>query len=1596
MGPVSEASAGALRPDEPDPEGASRGGRLDTASSRARWGHCGWASDEGACLWGGSPRGDPREVLTIGRGGSQRRERLLTTGECPTWREAHACASVRLALGDGEKNRRTRGETDVETEVAHVIFGGRRDDDERLNVEGVFLNDLHAIDGDRRWRRVTVTGSPPAPRAGHCFVAVSDDEIVTFGGRGAGGRVFDDVHFLTCARAPKEGHDAAASYPSGMTCAWRASAANERTCSGRSGASPRPPAREGASAVYSPPSRAAKRGTVWVFGGCGGADGETLFDDIWAFDVASETWREGGARAARGASRPRARFGHACVATRVDALVASRDETPTRLATNGRSIDSGSPSSDADDDAALLVHGGVARDARVLRDVWTFSFRDETWREVRDEHLVGFVPKPRALFAAVLTGARVLFLGGIQDARAAVPSSLGEASALALRRGGAPEGDRRAREKDGAAAGAARAPGTETEKERANDADVAVSEVAPRREKAKRPVSPLRVIGQTPKAKAKAEAKAAAARLAEKSLENGRRERDRPEKEKGTTETDGGDASGAAARVVVASAKATATATTVSTVSTVSTVPASPPGAAKEAEAENGDAARDAPRAEPSSNEKEKREQPAAVPAPPSPRATTTPADRPRTVASEDVRELDREDDATPLRVDDAEDSPQGGETPSPDPCADAPAAETAGPRAPEKETRDAPSGGAGDADLADPASTGAAPSRFDEAEAEKHGAPNAPREVAGGRGGSGRGRGQGRGRGAAPVPTEGGGDASIAFWAAAAKPASIAAPGVRPARECSSGSESSSDSDSDSEAVAVTARAKAARAAMRETVARCRAEERMRSVRTATRADAETTSARGKKKAASLEKAAPRDADAETDDDADSDDDDDDDDDDAGFRVVETGGGARSPATRRDETRRADADVGGEGDVGGDSEADSVASRAFGLFRVWKRHRAESSTGGRGGSFGAEPEAFERATRAHWKAAGPLVRDAFFAEAAALSPVPDPSKSRVAPPPADDRETRAARRDASVVSDEARVADSRRRTGAQSRGAPRASPAAREAAPPGSRSGGPGIPIGARDDAGSRGGAVPASRKLPDAPLLGKMVRGVVTGGFDAGYFFECEVETEGDAAAISRSAPPAAPRRLRGVLFSPVLTSQRVTAAGEPTLTLPSYCFPGAMSYAGAIQRIEFRGEGDADASDAWETAAAKRRRRLPPAAGAAGAGEKRRRAREEHPVVSERARDAIPELPGKAALAVNDETRDRRDATRVSPPKDACARADDPARRHPASPRRDLEAPGNAGDPAGDVVEPVAGRAGAEPAPAPDGAFASSVAADGPVPTRDDRAVDASPFLPRPPRADGTAPKKRGWPKGKPRGPGKVGRPRKVSLDEGAGAAATVSTVSTPATASTPPSLKRPFETRPGPGDASEKGACHLTGTREKPTPAREREDAAGEETRDGVPGLPLPNEAATAPIRSAAPREKSAAADAAFDDYDAAVAEAVSVAVAEAAAVPPEKRGRGRPKGAKRLASERAAAEAAALASGQPAPPPGSFPSPFPPRVSNADAGFVPAHDPTKKRGRGRPRKDERAPRAAHVARPIVGSLEDENPHALGKYATPPGR
>jgi len=74
------------------------------------------------------------------------------------------------------------------------------------------------------------------------------------------------------------------------------------------------------------------------------------------------------------------------------------------------------------------------------------------------------------------------------------------------------------------------------------------------------------------------------------------------------------------------------------------------------------------------------------------------------------------------------------------------------------------------------------------------------------------------------------------------------------------------------------------------------------------------------------------------------------------------------------------------------------------------------------------------------------------------------------------------------------------------------------------------------------------------DTSLLGEHVTGVVTGGFDAGYF------------ATMRLQGPDGPQNYRAVLFSPVLCSQRVVTTEEgqkePLIVMPSYCIPGTSS--------------------------------------------------------------------------------------------------------------------------------------------------------------------------------------------------------------------------------------------------------------------------------------------------------------------------------------------------------------------------------------------------------------------------------------------------
>ena len=216
-----------------------------------------------------------------------------------------------------------------------------------------------------------------------------------------------------------------------------------------------------------------------------------------------------------------------------------------------------------------------------------------------------------------------------------------------------------------------------------------------------------------------------------------------------------------------------------------------------------------------------------------------------------------------------------------------------------------------------------------------------------------------------------------------------------------------------------------------------------------------------------------------------------------------------------------------------------SAETHAFGLFKVWKKHRAEREAVEKGLLQRPSDDfvAFDQQCLESWRNASDLVKDAFYHEAFSLR-------------------------------------DGGGGGGAVGTDLTIPSPIGIQSTPES-----PGVPLGGCRFDGAPVSSQRTGKQSGSKSLLGKMAVGVVTGGFDAGYFFECEVEDgEGGEPMSKQSGQKTAKKRkrLKGVLFSPVLTSQRMTADGKPTLTLPSYCFPGATTYAGAIQRIEFRKDG------------------------------------------------------------------------------------------------------------------------------------------------------------------------------------------------------------------------------------------------------------------------------------------------------------------------------------------------------------------------------------------------------------------------------------
>jgi hypothetical protein len=452
--PISSETAGGLRPDEPDPCFAAggvsaAGGRLDTRSSRLRWGHCAWASNGGACVWGGSPGGDPREVLAIGRAGGAKRERLLTTGVCPAWREQAGCASIKIGTGSSENGN----PSGVGPITAHVVFGGKVGTTPGAVptygdtiTHTTLLNDTHVIDERFSWRDLKVTGVPPPPRSGCCFVAISAKKVLLFGGVGIDETRLGDTYIAefyekaTKATGESTGAGTLGKKTDTLHCAWRVVGKPVGKPHSKLATKISPPGRECASACFQPSCSGVGngKGTVWIFGGCGGDDGESLLDDLWAFDVSTETWRLVQAQSqthqnVKSKARPAPRAGHTANVLPLDALVdvdgldrlwndnagaETKDSSALSVGTE--------TSSKASAQTVMVVHGGLASRNETLADLWAFSFVWEQWRCVSGKHLVGFVPKPKACHVAVVTGARVLWIGGVVDPHVASAAALGE------------------------------------------------------------------------------------------------------------------------------------------------------------------------------------------------------------------------------------------------------------------------------------------------------------------------------------------------------------------------------------------------------------------------------------------------------------------------------------------------------------------------------------------------------------------------------------------------------------------------------------------------------------------------------------------------------------------------------------------------------------------------------------------------------------------------------------------------------------------------------------------------------------------------------------------------------------------------------------------------------------------------------------------------------------------------------------------------------------------------------------------------------------------------------------------------------------------
>ena len=150
--------------------------------------------------------------------------------------------------------------------------------------------------GRWKWRRGEVFSQvpdDPRARAGHCAVALDDETMWIFGGRGSNGAFFGDCFLLRVPKARGRGPprgglgDLGDDSAYSMNDAFRAEPRRKDARADRPSwtpgeqlDAPRPPARTEAAACLC-------GGAVAIFGG---TDASGCLDDLWLYDVAARLW----------------------------------------------------------------------------------------------------------------------------------------------------------------------------------------------------------------------------------------------------------------------------------------------------------------------------------------------------------------------------------------------------------------------------------------------------------------------------------------------------------------------------------------------------------------------------------------------------------------------------------------------------------------------------------------------------------------------------------------------------------------------------------------------------------------------------------------------------------------------------------------------------------------------------------------------------------------------------------------------------------------------------------------------------------------------------------------------------------------------------------------------------------------------------------------------------------------------------------------------------------------------------------------------------------------------------------------------------------